>query len=389
MPWARQSKGGLWGGVYRAPGNPKPIYLPCEHRTKTEAKRAAALEEDRAHRRPGSDPHGPRTLYGTWCDEWWPTRNIEASTRASQTSSLRRVRDRWDRVQLGMITRHGVQSWVNGLLRNLSPASIRQPYYLLASSLDAAVEHRLIDVSPCSGIALPVVPPAQERFLTADEVEGLREHLHGQWRLLLEILLGTGLRIGEAAGLHWHRVDLDAGVLRVVETWSRAGKHVKAYPKSRRLRSVPLTDDLVERLRAWRVEHPPAGSCGRAHVAFGPDRTRRRPGSSLECRSSLVITGDHGAPVDSGYFGGHQWAAAVEAAGIAHCTPHSTRHTYASRLLTAGVPIARVSKLLGHSSIKVTERYAHVMTEGFDEVRSALATSDQSASSTTRHLRSV
>jgi integrase len=60
-------------------------------------------------------------------------------------------------------------------------------------------------------------------------------------------------------------------------------------------------------------------------------------------------------------------------AGIEHATPHSTRHTYASRLLTAGVPIARVSKLLGHSSIQVTERvYAHLIDDAHDEVRAAL-----------------
>ncbi len=372
MAWARQSKTSkLWGGAYRTEPKAKPVYLPCEHRTKTEAARAAAIAEGVARKRPGYDHLRGRTPWGEWCDQWWPTRRLEASTEESQRYSLLRVRKRWDTVPIGSIDRHAIQAWVRELERELTPASLRQPYYILSSSLRAAVPG-LIDATPCVGIELPTPPPAQERYLTDVETAGILYHLDEQWRVLVELLLGTGLRIGEASGLHWHRVDLDAGTIHVVETWSRSGSHVKAYPKSGRLRVVPLTGGLVDLLVAWRDRHPDSGSCGRPHVADFYPNGRRRPGAG-SCRSSLVITGDQGAPVDSGYFGRTQWRQACRLAGIEHATPHSTRHTYASRLLTAGVPIARVSKLLGHSSIQVTERvYAHLIDDAHDEVRAAL-----------------
>jgi site-specific recombinase XerD len=52
---------------------------------------------------------------------------------------------------------------------------------------------------------------------------------------------------------------------------------------------------------------------------------------------------------------------------------HDCRHTYASRLVTAGVSLARVQYLLGHESITTTQRYSHLQDDGHDEVRAALA----------------
>ena len=123
MAWARQSaKSKLWGGVYRRPGQKNPVYLPCEHRTKAEAKRAASVEEDRAHRRPGYDAGRGRTPWGQWCDQWWPTRDLEASTAESQRYALLRVRARWDDVPIGSIDRAAVKAWVRELGRELTPS---------------------------------------------------------------------------------------------------------------------------------------------------------------------------------------------------------------------------------------------------------------------------
>ncbi|HVL63400.1 MAG TPA: hypothetical protein VM430_18620, partial [Microbacterium sp.] len=195
MAWARQSAGGgRWGGVYRDAAGEKQ-YLPMVHRTKTEAKRAAAVEEDKARRGGRHDPAGPRTRWGDWCDQWLPTRAVEASTVQSSRSYLRRVHARWDRVPLGQITRHDLQAWVRHLEREMAASSVRQTFYLVSASLNAAISHGLIDVNPCKGVDLPVPPPATERFLTDVEVDRVFYYLDERYRLFAELLLATGMRI--------------------------------------------------------------------------------------------------------------------------------------------------------------------------------------------------
>jgi integrase len=382
VAWARQSAGGKWGGVYRdAAGDVK--YLPCEHRTKTEAKRAAAIEEDKARNGARNDPAGRRMKWGDWCDQWQPTRGVEPSTAASGTSYVKRCRAKWGDVALGMISQHDVQEWVRELGRTLSASSVRQAFYLLSASMNAAISKwPAIGINPCKGVVLPALPVADERYLTDLEVNLLRYHLDERWRLLVDLLLGTGLRLAEACGLHWQRVDLDAKSLVVVETYEVTERAIKGYPKSRRIRRVPLSDELVELLVDWRTHHPDTGSCGRRHMqddskrAQARERAAKRGRDTIEppgsCYSSLVIAGPRGAPIDPRNFAKREWARAVELSGIPHATPHSTRHTYASRLLTEDVPIARVSRLLGHAQQSTTERYAWLIDEELDDVRAIL-----------------
>jgi integrase len=68
----------------------------------------------------------------------------------------------------------------------------------------------------------------------------------------------------------------------------------------------------------------------------------------------------------------HRWARATKAVGCPDVTLHILRHTCASRLVQRGIPIYTVSKWLGHSSVKVTERYAKLSPDTLAEARAAL-----------------
>ena len=72
------------------------------------------------------------------------------------------------------------------------------------------------------------------------------------------------------------------------------------------------------------------------------------------------------------------FATACERAGIAGCTPHTLRHTCASWLVMSGRPLIEVRDLLGHSTVKMTERYAHLAP---DSLESAVGLLDQRAHS--------
>ncbi|WP_431305657.1 site-specific integrase [Sediminicoccus sp. BL-A-41-H5] len=74
------------------------------------------------------------------------------------------------------------------------------------------------------------------------------------------------------------------------------------------------------------------------------------------------------------------WAAALKAAGIVDLHYHDLRHTFASRLAQRGVPLLQVGKLLGHSSLRMTQRYAHPALENLRDAIAALARARDAAS---------
>jgi integrase len=379
MAWAEQLSSGLWRGGYRDRNGRKRYTDTVRH--KPRALREAGAAEEKA-RRTGRDLDAGRMLWSEWADQWLPTRRLEASTQRAEASRLRQVRARWDDVRLDEITPMMLRRWVRELERAYSPSSVHKTFYLLASSLKDAQQDGLIETNPCRGIELPPLPPAEERYLTDVEIGKILFRLDGVYRMLAEVLIGTGMRISEACGLHWHRVDLGTGMVSVIETWDIDAGEMKAYPKGKQRRTVPMTPELVKLLVAWRDAHPDAGSCGRLHAkhrAADARRAARGVDPVDRCRSGLVLPGPKGAALDAKNFGKRQWARAVAAAEVEDATPHALRHTYASRLVTAGVSLARVQKLLGHSSIVTTERYGHLIGDGHAEIRAALAAGERGA----------
>jgi integrase len=386
MAWAEKLPAGGFRGCYRDhAGRKRSSKTGDDGRPfvrKKQAEAWATAQEDRA-RRTGRDLTAGRMLWGEWCDRWHPTRRLEPSTLRSGAPTLKRVRARWDGVRLDEIRPMALRAWVRELETHLSASSVRNHFSLLSSSLRDAQAEGLIELNPCRGVELPPLPPAEERFLTDAEVSQVLYRLDGPYRVLGELLIGTGMRLSEACGLHWHRVDLARGVVDVIETWDRdtddptadAAGAMKAYPKGKKRRTVPMTPELTELLVHWHDRRAPADSCGRPHAKHSAarERARARGVDPVDrCRSGLVVPGPKGAPIHGGNFGKRQWKRACEDAGV-DATVHALRHTYASRLVTAGVSIARVRQLLGHVSIVTTERYAHLQDDGHDEVRAALA----------------
>jgi integrase len=132
-------------------------------------------------------------------------------------------------------------------------------------------------------------------------------------------------------------------VLRVVETYDETAGRIKAYPKGKRVRDVPLVADLVTVFEG--IERD--GVCGVAH-ALG------------RCPGPLALTTEEGAPLRNSNWAFRVWTPAVRAAGVGHVRIHDCRHSYASWLLQEGISLAEVGRLLGHVSPQTTQRYAHL-----------------------------
>nr|WP_245714728.1 site-specific integrase [Micromonospora inyonensis] len=206
---------------------------------------------------------------------------------------------------------------------------------------------------------------------------------------------GAGLRWGECAGLAWSAVDLDQGVLRVVQVAieTHSGIMLRTYPKSRAgLRTVPLPGFLADALRQRRGATDPDG---RALIFADRDGGPQRR-SNFRRRvwlPSLVRAGLLGrvAEIGPGRWvaqwpdragAEHQAEFPSEAAAVAQVAAaaygglrfHDLRHSYATWLVTDGVPINIVQRVMGHEQASTTlDRYTHTPDGYADRVRQTFA----------------
>jgi site-specific recombinase XerD len=154
-------------------------------------------------------------------------------------------------------------------------------------------------------------------------------------RAVLELLYGSGLRVGEVAGLTPDQVDLDRARVKVV------GKGSKE-------REVPLSEFAQEALAEYLERGRPLliRTEGSSPALF--TNRRRKPMTERDIRT---IVAEYGGTTLSGR----------------RVTPHTLRHSFATHLIEGGADIRAVQELLGHSSVATTQRYTHVSRERLRE----------------------
>jgi integrase len=235
-----------------------------------------------------------------------------------------------------------------------------------------------------------------KRFIGRHElVTQLLPSVPARYRALVALAGGTGLRWGECAGLRWDAVDLAAGVVRVVRVAVEVSGHVsdKPYPKSRAgRRVVPLPPFVVGLLAAHRRVYAD-GRSGMAFTSRSGEALRRGTFRARIWRPSLVRAGLLGMVVEVGkdrFTACWQDRGGVEQskefttrpAAIAHIVKHAhggirfhdLRHSYATWLVSAGVPINDVSAVMGHEQTSTTlDRYTHPSQDKDRRVRSVFA----------------
>jgi len=162
-------------------------------------------------------------------------------------------------------------------------------------------------------------------------------------------LATTGCRRGEALGLRWKDVDLEAGRASIRQTVTSVRHRIRIAPRTKKGkgRLIELDAETVACLRSWRAKQ------AEERLALGEGYRD----------DDLVFCHPDGRPYDPDRFS-REFSRRVERWDLRRIRVHDLRHTWAVLALTAGVHIKVVSERLGHSSIAVTaDIYSHVLPE--------------------------
>jgi len=223
--------------------------------------------------------------------------------------------------------------------RDLAPGTLRMHGSFFRAMLNHALDDGLLDRMPCK-IRLPSVPTRNPSTLSPDDCERLFAAAAPYLRPVLAASLYCGLRIGESLALRVGDVDLGRRELRI-------GPRPGWSPKSRRARLVPLSKKALRYIGPLCVGRPASEALFRSPKRNGP---WSRNGLFASIRAAYAEIGI--APERLSRLPG----------------AHLLRSTCLTRMLDAGVSVAVVSKLAGHSSAAITLRhYAGVSDEAARE----------------------
>lgn len=243
-------------------------------------------------------------------------------------------------VELGDIDVRVLRRYVAWLSqRRYERRSIARKLSAVRSFLGWAVLHELIPSNPAEQIGAPKLNRPLPKVLKASEAARLCElpppdHPVGvRDRAVLEVLYGSGLRVGELCGLDVDDADLGSATVR-------------ATGKGRKERVVPLSEAAVRSLSAYVQQARPWFASKSKGEREGAPLWLNQRGARLGQRSVRALIASYAEPE-----------------GTAGIGPHTLRHSFATHLLDGGADLRAVQDLLGHASLATTQIYTHVSSE--------------------------
>jgi integrase len=221
--------------------------------------------------------------------------------------------------------------------RGLSRKTILNALSTLSSMLQAARDWNYLAAElDWRKLRLPVEElETPQRFFTPDEAQRIIDAAPEPWNVCFAFMAYLGVRTGEAVGIAWDHLDLDAGVLMVRQSNWR-GKLLPVKSKASK-RDLPLPPVLVDMLRDYRARWQPN--------TFG-----------------LLFANAKGQPITSCYVRRDVLHPIRERLGIPRGAFHAFRHGHATVMFSAGANPKVVQDGMGHAHITTTMRYTHAVS---------------------------
>src|SRR5438132_12750434 len=219
---------------------------------------------------------------------------------------------------LGQITRAEIEAWRRERMSKCRPSTINRFMSRLKRLFSLAVEWELLEESPMKGMKFLRENNARTRYLSLEECQRLiASCIAPHIRAVVTVALHSGMRLGEILNLRWHDLDFASGFILVRDSKNGESRHV-AHDAT-----------LSALFRAY----------------------PRRLGADLVFSSS---SGGRIVDVRTGFLN------SCKRAELTDLHFHDLRHTFASQFVMAGGDLYILKEILGHKSITMTQRYAHL-----------------------------
>jgi integrase len=274
---------------------------------------------------------GRAVTFNDLCDD--AIKHSEAENSEKQTYELRlrieQLRPAFGPRPADSIRKNEVVDWLTEQAEEREWAAATRNRWQATFSLifRVGLDNEKIERNPAARIRKKTEGGGRIRFLSDPEEKRLRaaiEHRFAEFLPHFLLSIHTGMRMSEQYGLRWHQVDFERRQLHLIRT------------KNGDSRTIPLNAIALAALQDLRG--------GKCRPATDPVFPSVRTGDSLQ--------------------GSRGWfSTALEESKIHEYTWHCNRHTFASRLVMAGVDLRTVAELLGHSTLQMVMRYAHLAPE--------------------------
>jgi integrase len=220
--------------------------------------------------------------------------------------------------RLRQVSKGLIEEYIALRSRKCLPATVRKEVGVLKHLLNWGVEGKMIDANPAARVTLPKAPAGRLRYLQPTELQVILTHCPPWIKPLVQLAVATGMRRGEILGLRWMDVDLLNKQVNLPQTKNGKG------------RTVYLNEIAMEVFRS---------------LAFDIETRSEEPIFALDATPEEVSM---------------RFMRACRKAKVMDFRFHDLRHTHATWLRQSGVQLDEIARQLGHSDLRMTQRYAHL-----------------------------
>lgn len=287
-----------------------------------------------------------RTTFGEFSERWMrdyaAVNNKPSEQRAKRNALKNHLVPAFGHLTLDEITSARIEQLKGKLLgAGIGPKSINNYLSILRKCLDTAIEWDMLSALPRIRWLKSTLPDVT--YLNTTEVEALAQAAPKTIAAMVHVASQTGLRFCELIALQWDDLNMDTRKICVRRAEVRGNI---GTPKNNRIRYIPMTRLTFDTLAKLDRSCP---------LVF------HRSGTSIRYVQALK-----------------QLKNSCRRAGVRPISWHVLRHTFASELARRGVPLQNTKELLGHASLTMTLRYAHL---GPDTLQRSIAVLDEPGNS--------
>lgn len=318
----------------------------CGPRTLDEHRKKAKIRKEISLAKENEIKQQKISIELFWRKNYWPAQGHKADGSLIAEKSLWR---KWLKPKIGIIPvvdlepTHLERIKGDMIKANMAPATIKYAMALVSQVWTMAYRDGLVkSESPTKKVILPKIDNARQRYLDRKEIDLLLKKLFEKSKLcyyMAILALDCGLRFGEIANLRWIGCNFERKQILILD------------PKAKQNRYAFMTDRVKSSLEEWKI--------------------------LMEIKSEFIFPNSKGEIFSRTPKVFSRVATSLFNEGVSDKRQrvyfHTLRHTFASRLVEGGVSIYVVKELLGHSDIKMTQRYSHLSYSSLENAISKLS----------------